>query len=289
MSDDGRHGLTIIAFIGSVFSPYYAWARRRGDGDPLNHCALNVALYGGARKRWAMTERGRASTHRDRSSFVIGPSGLSWDGSALTIRIDEITVPVPTRIRGRVRLHPAFLVEQSFALDTEGRHRWRPIAPCARVEVELEQPALRWAGAGYLDTNDGDAPLEDTFAGWSWSRASLRDGTVVLYDVLPRNSPESSIALRFDPSGKPEEFAPPELVPLPATLWRVDRSTRAEPSAAVAVLRTLEDAPFYARSILATRLLNEPVTAIHESLSLDRFRAGWVRLLLPFRMPRARR
>ena len=30
LSDDGKQGLTIIAFIGSVFSPYYAWARRRG-------------------------------------------------------------------------------------------------------------------------------------------------------------------------------------------------------------------------------------------------------------------
>jgi hypothetical protein len=47
LSDDGQYGLTVIAFIGSVFSPYYAWARRRGHGlaDPLNHCALNVALY----------------------------------------------------------------------------------------------------------------------------------------------------------------------------------------------------------------------------------------------------
>jgi carotenoid 1,2-hydratase len=34
LSDDGRHGLTIIALIGSVFSPYYAWARRRGPTDP---------------------------------------------------------------------------------------------------------------------------------------------------------------------------------------------------------------------------------------------------------------
>ena len=42
-SEDGQFGLTIIAFIGSVFSPYYAWSGRR---DPLNHCAVNVALYG---------------------------------------------------------------------------------------------------------------------------------------------------------------------------------------------------------------------------------------------------
>ena len=31
LSDDGRHGLTLIAFIGSVFSPYYAW---RGGAAP---------------------------------------------------------------------------------------------------------------------------------------------------------------------------------------------------------------------------------------------------------------
>jgi carotenoid 1,2-hydratase len=27
--------------------------------------------------------------------------------------------------------------------------------------------------------------------------------------------------------------------------------------------------------------------AVHESLSLERFRAGWVHAMLPFRMPRA--
>jgi hypothetical protein len=43
LSDDGHHGLTIIAMIGSVFSPYYARQRRRGKADPLNHCGLNVA------------------------------------------------------------------------------------------------------------------------------------------------------------------------------------------------------------------------------------------------------
>ena len=38
LSDDGRHGLTIIAFVGSVFSPYYALraaARRRRPARPL--------------------------------------------------------------------------------------------------------------------------------------------------------------------------------------------------------------------------------------------------------------
>ena len=48
LSDDGASGITVIAFIGSVFSPYYALARRRrhgrGGADPLAHCAINVAF-----------------------------------------------------------------------------------------------------------------------------------------------------------------------------------------------------------------------------------------------------
>jgi carotenoid 1,2-hydratase len=52
-------------------------------------------------------------------------------------------------------------------------------------------------------------------------------------------------------------------------------------------VRTAEDAPFYARSLLDSKLLGEPVSAVHESLSLDRFNARWVQLLLPFRMPRS--
>ena len=71
LSDDGRHGLSIIAFVGSVFSPYYAWARSRNGGvaDPENFCAINVALYGAAGKRWTMTERGRSSVRRSAASL----------------------------------------------------------------------------------------------------------------------------------------------------------------------------------------------------------------------------
>ena len=83
------------------------------------------------------------------------------------MQIDEVTVPFPSRIRGSVRLHPIALVDNPMALDAEGHHRWRPIAPCARVEVSLTHPALRWSGSGYLDSNAGDEPLEDAFSGWT--------------------------------------------------------------------------------------------------------------------------
>ena len=277
----------MIAFIGSVFSPYYVRARKRGAGDPENHCALNVALYGKGAARWAMTERGRAALGRDGDSLTIGPSALAWDGTALTVDIDEIAVPLPARLRGRVRISPLAVTGHVAVLDAAGRHRWWPIAPCARVEVTMESPALRWTGHGYLDSNHGAAPLEDSFDHWHWSRARLPGGAAVLYDVAGGRTEGPPLALRFDEHGVAEPFEPPPAAPLPRTRWAVRRATRADAGHSARVVQSLEDTPFYARSVLSSRLLGEPVIAVHESLSLARFRRGWVRQLLPFRMPRA--
>jgi carotenoid 1,2-hydratase len=289
LSDDGRYGLTLIAFIGSVFSPYYAWARRRGRGDPLNHCSMNVSLHGPSANRWAMTERGCSSLSRDETTLSIGPSSLSWDGTALTIRLDEMTVPLPSRVRGTVRVWPGAVTGSEFTLDAAGRHRWWPIAPMARVEVALDQPGLRWSGEGYLDTNNGDEALEDAFIYWNWCRSGLSGGGAsVLYNVTRRSADPLSVAIRIDPAGGVHSIEPPPSARLPpTTLWRVPRDTRADAGTQPAVRQTLVDAPFYSRSVLSSHVLGEPVTAVHESLSLDRFRAGWVQAMLPFRMPRA--
>jgi carotenoid 1,2-hydratase len=287
LSDDGRHGITIIALIGSVFSPYYAHARRRGRGDPENHCALNVALYGSDRKRWAMTERGRGRLVRSASELVIGPSSVRWEQDCLSIHINELGAPLPRRVRGIVRVHPKALTGHSEQLDGSGRHRWSPIAPESRVEVDMEQPSLRWSGDGYLDSNSGDEPLESGFRCWDWSRSKLSRGSAVLYDVTRYDGERMPLALRFDGKGGVEPFEPPPSMPLPSTFWwRIPRAAQTETNSTASVIETLEDTPFYARSKVNARLLGEWVTAFHESLSLERFNAGWVQALLPFRMPR---
>lgn len=285
LSDDGLHGITIIAFIGSVFSPYYAFARRFGEADPLQHCALNVAIYG-PKKRWAMTERSRRAITRTETSFSIGPSSLHWDGECLTIDIDEIANPLPSRLRGRVRIHPSALTKQTFSLDVAGRHHWRPIAPCSRVQVDLRQPELRWLGEGYFDINHGDVPLERDFAGWEWSRAGTRKGTVVFYDTAPRDGASTHLALRFDRRGEVDHVEHLPQSTLPRTGWRISRTAHGDPAQPVKVARTLEDTPFYARSQLSATLFGETVDVMHESLSLDRFRSPIVQAMLPFRMPR---
>ena len=283
----------MIAFIGSVFSPYYASARRRGRPNPMNHCALNVALYGPRASRWAMTERGGARVTREASALGIGPSALEWIDDGLTLDINEVCAPLPRRVRGKIRLQPSALAEHSFLIDASGRHRWTPYAPCARIDVRLEEPRLRWSGIAYFDSNCGAEPLEEAFRSWTWSRASVPGGTVVLYDVAPRsNAPSSDVpgcalALRFGHDASAEAIDLPPVVQLPATGWRVARRTRADLGYAARVVQTLEDAPFYSRSLLDTHLLGAVAPAIHESLDLNRFRARWVQCLLPFRMPRA--
>jgi carotenoid 1,2-hydratase len=264
-----------------------------------------VALYGRAGKRWTMTERSRASMSRSAHAFHVGPSQLAWDGATLVIDVDERGMPLPHRVRGRVRVHPAGLSTFNAALDARGRHRWGPIAPCARVEVNLESPRSRWSGHAYLDSNEGDELIDRAFTEWDWSRATLADGsTAVIYDVRqkahgdrvlafssagPIRAPRDRVlALRFSPQGVASDLTAPERQPLPRTLWRIARTMRSDAGVAPHVRETLEDTPFYTRSVIESGLLGERVVSMHETLDARRLASRAVQLMLPWRMPRVR-
>jgi carotenoid 1,2-hydratase len=153
--------------------------------------------------------------------------------------------------------------------------------------VDLQQPALRWQGHAYLDSNEGDEPVERAFDDWDWSRATMANGdTTVIYDVRPLQGPERVIAQRFRPDGDHEAFAAPPRYPLPTSGWRIARQVRGEAEPAPRLMRTLEDTPFYVRSQIASRLLGEDVVSIHETLDVPRVASLPVRLMLPWRMPR---
>ncbi|MFN9032084.1 MAG: carotenoid 1,2-hydratase [Betaproteobacteria bacterium] len=246
-----------------------------------------MALYGDAGKRWTMTERARRHMRRSSREFTIGPSGLSWDDDALTIRIDERGMPLPHAVRGIVRVHPSALCTYSTALDDGGRHRWGPLAAVSEVEVEFTQPQMRWRGHAYFDSNEGDEPVDRAFIEWDWARAPLKDGrTAVVYDVRQASGIDRVLALRFAPDGSVSSFQAPPRRPLPRTLWCMNPSMRSDENARLARRQVLEDTPFYARALLEAQLAGEPVLAMQETLDVRRLRMPLVQALLPWRMPR---
>ena len=233
-----------------------------------------------------MTERGAAHCHRDAQQFTIGPSQVRWDGQSLVIDINEVGVPFPNRVKGQVRVHPQGLFNFSTAIDPHGLHRWGPIAPSARVEVNLSSPDQSWSGNGYFDSNEGDEPIDKSCREWDWSRSPLKDGsTAVMYDVQG-TTPQGDklLALRFTPQSEVLPFVAPKRQTLPSTLWQLSRRMRSE--GVVRVAEQLEDTPFYQRALLHSSLLGEQVQSFHESITMSRLVSPVVQAMLPFRMPR---
>jgi carotenoid 1,2-hydratase len=283
-----RFGLTVIGFVGSVFSPYYARARRRQPTDPSMHAAINVCLYGPGARRWVMTERGRLALSRDAHHLQVGDSRMHWHDGRLTIDIDERTAPWRQRVRGQIRVTPEILTDWRFTLDAHAHHHWTPTMPRATVEVHFQQPALRWQGSGYMDGNTGGEPIERGFKRWHWSRGELDRDAVVLYQGERRDGSTLSMGLRFGEDGLMHRFALPAARRLPASGWRIDRQTQVASDRSARVLDTLLDTPFYARSLIEHELFGTTVRSMHETLDLDRFATRWVQTLLPFRTRRVR-
>jgi carotenoid 1,2-hydratase len=51
-------------------------------------------------------------------------------------------------------------------------------------------------------------------------------------------------------------------------------------------MQTLEDTPFYVRSVLESGLCGEQVISMHETLNVPRLNTAMTRLMLPWKMPR---
>jgi carotenoid 1,2-hydratase len=247
---------------------------------------MNVALYGPRARRWAMTERGEQALGQSPDCLIIGPSRMEWDGSCLTFELDERGALFGERVMGRVRVWPEALVMRPFPLDPQSLHRWEPIATRARVEVSFTAPELAWTGDAYVDSNFGAEPMEGRFRDWQWSRAHAGRDSLVFYEGRRRDGSAFALSLAIDPSGTPRPIEAPPRHVVVATGWLMPREVRSDAGHPAQLARTWEDAPFYSRSAIGVRLFGEETLAVHESLSLTRFRSRVVQWMLPFRMPR---
>ncbi|MEM1412407.1 MAG: carotenoid 1,2-hydratase [Pseudomonadota bacterium] len=280
VSDDGRHALVIIAFVGSVFSPYYYRARQQDLGVPEHFCAINVALYGPGR-RWCMTERGEARLSRGASHFQVGPSSVEWRDDRMEFMIRERSTPFGRPLRGRVRAWPSADCGLDVHLDPQARHRWTPWSPHAEVQVDLDAPNLQWRGRAYLDANAGDEPLERAFRTWDWSRTERDDGLRLHYEVRYPDAGQQLLCQHVHPDGRHVDAEPAPSQRPRVTGWGLRRGPRT--GHPINRIQGLEDTPFYSRTLFKA---SSGAHTVHEFLDMRRFEASWVRFLLPFRMPR---
>lgn len=212
---------------------------------------------------------------------------MRWERDELVIDLAERTTPWRSPLRGRIRFRPSVPgVMEPIAIDGAGRHVWRPIAPLGSVEVKLDAPSLSFRGAGYMDTNAGDEPLEDGFSSWSWTRLSERQGARITYDVETRDGRSLRHGLSMSASGTRPFSGSAERSVRP-TAFGLRRVVRVDAGERPSLLRTLEDGPFYARSAVeVVRPDGVALRGMHETISLDRLAARWVQFLIPFRARR---
>ncbi|MFO7806729.1 MAG: carotenoid 1,2-hydratase [Paracoccaceae bacterium] len=284
MSADGHRAVSVIGFIGSVFSPWYAWSGRR---DPQNHCCINVATYGPG-GRFCMTDRGRSALRQSADSLTIGPSAMHWTGSALVITLNEWAAPpIPGAVRGTITLTPTGVTEVELPLTTDRAHVWRPFAPTAAITVDLEAQGWQWDGHGYFDSNFGTRALEADFDTWTWARYPRADGgSACFYDADRRDGSRLAAAMAFDADGAARMIDAPPLTPFKRTGWRMDRATRADPGTTPRQIKPMLDAPFYNRAAVETTIEGETVQGVHEALDLRRYRSPLLKPMLACRVPR---
>ncbi|SDE87246.1 carotenoid 1,2-hydratase [Rhodobacter capsulatus] len=273
----------MIAFIGSVFSPWYRWSGRR---EPQNHCCINMVTTG-TDGRFTMTDRGRSALRQSRDVFQVGPSKLTWTGKELVIDVDEWgALPKLGKLKGRVVLTPRAVTGVEVRLTPDAGHTWRPFAPIADVEVDLA-PGHKWTGHGYFDANFGTRALEEDFSFWTWGRFPLKDRTVCFYDATRLDRTKVALAVQINPDGSVCEIdTPPPLVKMKRTPWFVRRETRCDPGAHPAGVHSLLEAPFYSRALMRTRIDGEETVGMHEALDLVRFRQPVLKPMLAVRVPR---
>ncbi len=202
--------------------------------------------------------------------------------------MDEMSsLPLVSRVRGRITVTPDAVTEVEAPLLPDGTHVWRPFAPSATIDVDLNR-GWQWSGHGYFDANFGTRALEQDFRYWTWGRFPTGDGATCFYDAERRDGTHLELGVRFGGDGTAEVIDPPPRTRFNRTLWAVRRETRADPGYRPKQVKAMLDAPFYSRSAIRTRIDGEETVGVHEALDLDRFASPLIKPMLAVRVPRRR-
>lgn len=234
-----------------------------------------------------MTDRGSSALRRSPDQLTVGPSSMTWIGRDLVIDINEVSsLPLISRMRGRITVTPSAITDVELPLTPDGAHVWRPFAPIARINVDLDAKGWQFDGHGYFDSNFGTRPLESDFTTWTWARYPTATGATCFYDAKRRDGTTLDAAIGFAPNGDAQHVKSPDSTPFKRTLWALRRDTRADAGTSPRQVKAMLDAPFYSRSVVETRLDGEVVQGVHEALDLTRYANPLLKPMLAVRVPR---
>ena len=234
-----------------------------------------------------MTDRGSSALRQSHDTLQVGPSSMTWTGKDLVIDINEISsLPLISRMRGTITLTPSAITQVELPLTLDGAHVWRPFAPTARINVDLEADGWQFEGHGYFDSNFGTRPLEADFNTWTWARYPTAAGATCFYDAKRTDGTTLDTAISFAPDGTAAHVAGPPQTPFKRTLWGLPRDTRADAGTTPRQVKAMLDAPFYSRSVVETHIDGEIVQGVHEALDLQRYANPVIKSMLAARVPR---
>jgi carotenoid 1,2-hydratase len=276
----GDYSAVFIFMVGSLFSPRYSVRARRG-ASPLEHCAVNFALYHhGVRQRWVLSEYPVASVQGMGRALRIGRSLLEYapDGT-VRMEVDEQCAPFGAAVRARLVLEPQVQAADEVQLVPGLPHYWRALAARAKARLEVASEGVVGEGMGYHDSNHGEELLGARLPGWHWARVHGPEETVVDYHL-----PDGVAPLRVTAGtvGTKTERRPllAEARPTSLTGWGLRVPARLySGNTVVGAPRLLESSPFYAR-VEARR---DRLDVMGEVADFRRFHSPFIRWMAHFR------
>ena len=264
-----------IFMLGSLFSPRYA-ARARSGGRPVEHCAVNFALYRrGVRRQWVLSEYPGAK--QSEAELRIGDSHLAYrDDGTVEFFVRARTAPFGGVTKAFLKLTPEGPGLGDQLLVPGLSHRWAPLLLRARATLRLPLLGLALEGHGYHDTNAGSEPLGTDLAGWTWARVPGSAAPHVNY----RRPAGAGLHVRGTDAEASVVRAPSARGASTLTGWglRVPRALEAGPER-LGAPSLLESSPFYARLEAAAPGLH----ALGEVADFRRFRSPLIRWMAHFR------
>jgi carotenoid 1,2-hydratase len=278
----GEYSAVFIFMVGSLFSPRYSAGVKRG-ALPLEHCAVNFALYHrGTRRRWVLSEYPRTAVQVQRGggALHIGRSRLEYglDGT-VRMEVDERCAPFGGEVRARLVLEPQVTAAEEVQLVPGLPHFWRALAPRAKARLEVFSEGVVAEGIGYHDSNHGAELLGGRLPGWHWARVHGPEETVVDYHLPGTVAP---LRVTAGALGTKSERRPllAEARDTSLTGWGLRVPARLYAgNQAVGEPRLLESSPFYAR-VEARR---GGLDVMGEVADFRRFHSPFIRWMAHFR------